>query len=184
MITFLNLENWLIKLNKPDAQPNDVPLYPHGVLGDYDPTRDWVSMPNHEKLQQDKILLMELFNELVTIVRCNPRYPVHDELIRGFQELDQTKEIPMYLAFAAQVCVDIHHSLRGRVLSAYETCISHMELIHEDIELYLDFCVKRKGKSGDAFGDEKVSGFGQYIKVYSPIYALRERFHDRYPAIR
>ncbi|POS79574.1 hypothetical protein DHEL01_v202020 [Diaporthe helianthi] len=93
MIPFIMIRSFLDILD-----PQHLPLYKEGMYGTYDPTRDWDSMSNQEKFQQDKVLMMEFFTELVTVARCISNYPVCDEFIRGMQELDRTQEIPMYHA--------------------------------------------------------------------------------------
>lgn len=154
------LENFLDVLG-----PDGLSLYKEGMFGTYDPARDWSRMPKQEKFQQDKILMMEFFTELATVVRCVPNYPVRDEFIRGVQELDRTREIPMYLAFAAQIFLDIHHVLRARVYSAHETCISHIGLMDEDLGLHLDFHNKLRINNWPSSNDEMLKGLRNKIKV-------------------
>lgn len=160
MVVFIMLESFLDVLD-----PHHLPLYKEGMFGTYDPTRDWSKMSKREKFQQDKILMMEFFTELATVVRCVPNYPVFDEFIRGMKELDRTREIPMYLAFAAQMFLDIHHILRGRVSSAHETCMSHIGLMDEDLGLHLDFHAKLRINNWPASNDEMLKELRRKIKV-------------------
>lgn len=160
MIAFIMLESFLEVLD-----PDHLPLYKEGMFGTYDPTRDWSRMSKQEKFQQDKILMMEFFTELASVVRCVPNYPVRDEFIRGMQELDQTREIPMYLAFAAQIFLDIHHILRAHVRSAHETCISHIGLMDEDLGLHLEFHTKVRINNWPPSNDEMLKELRRKIKV-------------------
>ncbi|KAI7774884.1 hypothetical protein LA080_007709 [Diaporthe eres] len=159
MIAFIMLESFLEVLD-----PHHLPLYKEGMFDTYDATRDWSRMPKREKFQQDKILMMEFFTELATVVRCVPNYPVSDEFIRGMQELDRTREIPMYLAFAAQMFLDIHHILRGRVHSAHETCMSHIGLMDEDLGLHLDFHTKLRINNWPSSNDAMLKELRKKIK--------------------
>lgn len=159
MIAFIMLESFLKVLD-----PGRLPLYKEGMFGTYDPARDWSRMPKQDKFQQDKILMMEFFTELATVVRCVD-YPVRDEFIRGMQELDRSREIPMYLAFAAQIFLDIHHVLRARVYSAHETCMSHIGLMDEDLGLHLDFHNKLRINNWPSSNDEMLKGLRKKIKV-------------------
>lgn len=143
-----------------------LPIYKDGAFGPYDPTLDRAKMSNEEKLRQDNTLMSETFAELMALVRCVPDYPVNDELIRGMKELDRTREIPMCLAFAAQIFLDIHHILRGRVYSARETCLSHMELMVEDLAMHIDFFTKLPGKKWTASASQTLTELRTKIKVY------------------
>lgn len=163
MITYMMLENTMNQLGPPDV----LPVFNHGSPATYDPTPDWATMPTQKKYEQDNILLMELFTDLMTIVRGVPKYPVHDEFIRGMQELDRTREIPMYLVFAAQIVLDIHHILRGKVYSAQELCMSHLGLLDEDLAMHLDFHTKLRTKTSTAYNDETMEGIRKLIKVRS-----------------
>ncbi|KAK2601422.1 hypothetical protein N8I77_010872 [Diaporthe amygdali] len=159
MIAFIMLESFL------DAwDPRHLPLYKEGMFGTYDPTRDWSTMPKRDKFQQDKILMMEFFSELATIVQCVPNYPVDDEFTRGMKELHWTREIPMYLVFATQMFLDIHHILRGRVYSAHETCMSHLELMDTDFGLHLDFHTKLRVSNWPVSNDEALKELRKKIK--------------------
>lgn len=162
MIPFILLRSFLAGLG-----PEHLPLCKEGVSDTYDPTRAWETMTNRERFHQDQILMMQFLTELVIVARCVPGYPVCDEFIRGMQELDRTREIPMYLAFAAQVFLDIHHILRGRIQSAYENCISNIEIMDEDLRLHLDFHAKLRIKHWPASNDEAMRQLRKRIKVSS-----------------
>lgn len=162
MIPFIMIRSFLAFLD-----PEDLPLCKEGIHGAYDPTRDWNSMSNQEKYQQDKVLMMEFFTEVVTVARCIPKYPVCDEFIRGMQELDRTREIPMYLAFTAQVFLDIHHILREKVYSAHEKCMLSIGIMDEDIRLHLDFHTKLRISNWPASNDEAMRRFREKMKVSS-----------------
>lgn len=160
MISFLMLASFLTVLD-----PDHLPLYKEGMFGVYDPSRDWNTMSNRDKFIQDKILMMEYFTELMTVVRCVPNYPVQDEFLRGMKELDQTREIPMYLAFAAQLFLDIHHILREKVSTAQKTCMSHVALMNEDLALHLEFHKNLWINTWPASNDHELKEMQRKIKV-------------------
>lgn len=167
MIPYMMLEDIVDNLG-PD--PNVLPLYKLGLNVTYDPTPDWETMPMKEKYAQDTILIMNFITDVFAIVRAIPGYPVHDEFTRGIEELDRTREVPMYLVFAAQVFLDIHHILRGKVYSAQELLMSHLELMDEDLALQLDFHAKVRAKKSTAYTDETMNGIRKLIKVRSTLH--------------
>lgn len=154
-----------------------LPVYKENMLGRYDPTLDWGKLSNEEKLEQDTALMMETLAELAALVRCVPQYPVNDEFIRGMKELDRTREIPLYLAFAAQIFLDIHHILRGRVYSAHETCKSHMELMDEDLAMHIDFYTKLPVTKRTASEIQMLKELRMDIKVYLTIQSVTQAMH-------
>lgn len=117
----------------------DVPLYREGMYGMYDPSRSRATMSTVTKFNQDKIILMEYFSEMSTVNRSGMTYPVQDEFLRGMQELDDTRTVPMYLAFATQIFLDIHHLLGEDVFHAHKTFISQLDFMYEDLEQHLEF---------------------------------------------
>lgn len=163
MIPYLVLELTVDTLNS--GPPNGLPVLSHGSPFTYDPTLDWDRMTKQEKYEQDKILILEFFTDILSLVRAVPVYPVQDEVIRGMQELDRTREVPMYLAFATQIVVDIHHLLRDRVYSAQERCMSDLGLIDEDIALHLDFCAKIGARDPSKSDDKTLEEIREAIKV-------------------
>lgn len=165
MIAYMMLENIMDQLGPPHV----LPVFNHGSRASYDPTSDWGTMPLKVKYEQDKILIMEFLTDLVTLARGVPKYPVLDEFTRGIQELDRTREIPMYLVFAAQIFLDIHHILRDKVYSAQELCMSHLELIDEDLALQLDFHAKLRAKKSTASQDATMKAVRKLIKVRSTL---------------
>lgn len=145
--------------------PHLLPFFYDEASGTFDPNldRDRVSM--EDKSKQDKVMIMEFFTDLMTVVRCIPNFPVHDECIRGMEELDRTRQIPMYLAFATQIFLDIYHILGDRVYSAYEWCMSQMRLMDEDLRLHQEFYAKFRTKTLPASSEKTLKALREQIKV-------------------
>lgn len=152
------------------GSPDTIPVFYDDLPATYNPTPNWDTMTMQDKYEQDKILMLEFFTDVMTLVRVVPNYPVHDEIIRGIQELDRTREIPFYLVFAVQTFLDIHHVLRGKVYSAQDLCMTHMELMDEDLALQLDFHAEFRAKKSTASLDEMLDATRKLIKVRSTLY--------------
>lgn len=165
MIAFNMLEKFL-HLLEPDA----LPIYNDGEFGTYDPTRDWKAMSKQEKYQQDDKLTRGLFTETAIVARWFIDYPVYDEFIRGMQELDRTREIPMYLAFATQILLDIHHILGGKVYSAQQTFMTHLGFIDEDLALHEGIIANFRFKKSVAHIDQAIKKLRTDIKVNLSVY--------------
>jgi hypothetical protein len=68
-----------------------------------------------EQLQEDLILLMEILPEFCILAKHEIPLFVRDELTKGFCRMATTKELPVWLVFAATVFLDVHHILRDSV---------------------------------------------------------------------
>ncbi|GKT97534.1 hypothetical protein Ct61P_15384 [Colletotrichum tofieldiae] len=81
--------------------PRDLPLIKEGMFGQYDPDSNRASKTGRAKFQEDKILIMEFFTELITVIRLIPSYPVEDEFLREMRKFDKTPVVSFSLVFTA-----------------------------------------------------------------------------------
>ncbi|KAI0179389.1 hypothetical protein GGR52DRAFT_535999 [Hypoxylon sp. FL1284] len=104
----------------------------------YFPQSDRESKTGQEKYEEDQILIWRFFTEL-TVVMCGvPAYPVVDEFFRGAKEMVETGQVPFYLAFAAQIFLDIHH-LREEVGRAFGILEDNLRFYDKEIGEHLHF---------------------------------------------
>ncbi|KAI0593790.1 hypothetical protein F4775DRAFT_607072 [Biscogniauxia sp. FL1348] len=120
-------------------EPGTVPIHKEGSFGYYDPQSDRASKSGRQKFEEDRVLLMTFFTELMVVHRSVPDYPVEDEFLCGIKELDKTKQVPFYLVFAAQVFLDIHHTLRTHADRACETLMTHLDTFSHEIDEHFKF---------------------------------------------
>ena len=101
--------------------PNQLPLYKPGFLGSRDTTTLWTEKSDREKFQDDRLVLMEAFPDLMLMAIMTSRFSLaEDELIRGIRQMAPGKIIPLWLVFAAQCFLDTQHAL-GRDVSRGHT---------------------------------------------------------------
>ncbi|KAK3364623.1 hypothetical protein B0T25DRAFT_599001 [Lasiosphaeria hispida] len=103
-----------------------MPLFKHGIYGDYDPTKDRGRMSGLEKFTEDKIVLLEIFTDLVIVKR-------------GVAEMDKTGQIPFDLVFAVQIFLDIHHELRDQASAPFEFMMEQVMFMSNSLQSHLDF---------------------------------------------
>ncbi|KAI9738395.1 MAG: hypothetical protein M1834_008898 [Cirrosporium novae-zelandiae] len=101
-------------------EPGCIPLYKPGHFGRYDPLQDRSKMSPAKKLEEDKIILLEIFPEFAILEQFDMNMPSQDEFTRGMRRMVKTREIPLWLAFATQVHLDIHHVLRENVSKGFQ----------------------------------------------------------------
>lgn len=115
------------------------PIYPDGAFGVYDTATDWEAKTGHEKFKEDEMILTELFMEALTIVHHVPDYLIVDEFIRGVREFHETRKVPFYLIFAAEMTLDIHHRLRGHCETSATILLDRLSSMSETLKSHIKF---------------------------------------------
>ncbi|KAI7787411.1 hypothetical protein LA080_016486 [Diaporthe eres] len=96
----------------PIMQHDDQPDMIKGYFGVVDKKADRSRMSVGERLQEDKILLLELLPEFCLMKTHGLKWPVQDEITHGFIEYVKAKRPKLWHCFAAQILLDIYHTLR------------------------------------------------------------------------
>jgi hypothetical protein len=120
-------------------QPNEVPLMKRGYLGVYNPRDDRSTMHGIEKHREDQVLLLELMPEFSFISKNKLELFAVDEVSKAIGQMALTKEIPISLAFATTVFLDIHHIMREKVERAFhdfQAIVSNAKYV---MERHMDF---------------------------------------------
>ena len=125
--------------------PGHVPMYKPGHFGVLDTQTPWVRMRPREKFQHDKLLLLELFPDLVLLSQFMEKPLVEDELIRGVRHMRDGRSIPLWLAFAAQAFLDTAHILGKEATRGFQdlmqdtTCtkasVKEIEEFHKSLRI-------------------------------------------------
>ncbi|KAI1767151.1 hypothetical protein GGR53DRAFT_144728 [Hypoxylon sp. FL1150] len=121
------------------VQAYDIPIYKEGASGHYNPRSNRAAKPGEQKYEEDRVLIMKFFTELMAVERGVPNYPVADEFLRGVKELAITKEVTFHLVFATQIFVDIHHTLRAGVGRGYDVLTRSLIFFETEIGEHLKY---------------------------------------------
>jgi hypothetical protein len=99
---------------------DDTPMY-NGVYGWYDErSQSKIALSGRQKYTRDKPAFMELFPDLIIV--CNMPNPIDDPVVRGMKATRRDykesggalPDIPVWFSFAAQIYVDILHTVEVR----------------------------------------------------------------------
>ena len=121
-------------------QDGSVPQYKPGFLGYRDMSTPWSQKSPRDKIQDDRLVMMEAFPDLVLLSMITSRYPLaEDELMRGIRQMSPGKDIPLWLVFAAQCFLDAQHELKGDVSSGHEKLRNTANSIKASIEANMKF---------------------------------------------
>ena len=123
------------------AGEGDVPTYNPVDPVHYNPSDDRSLMTDREKLGEDKAVLMGMLPKLGFFCRATPgSVPGEDSFITGLREtLHGDGKIPVWLTFAAQLFLDSHHVLRGKVSRGYEVLYAAVSQMESSIKETLDY---------------------------------------------
>ena len=91
------------------------PVYKPGYFGHYDPSCDRDQLNVRQQLQEDRIILLEILPEFFVLSKTNAML-LSDELTQGIRDMCKTKNIPLWVVYATQIYLDIHHILRADVV--------------------------------------------------------------------
>lgn len=100
-------------------QVNHLPVFKKGHFGTYNPKADRSRMSVDQKFNEDKIILLSILPEFCMIDMCNINIPAQDVITRGLTEFARTKDVSMWLCFASQIFLDVHHTMRHSTLGAF-----------------------------------------------------------------
>ncbi|KAI1176579.1 hypothetical protein F4777DRAFT_597573 [Nemania sp. FL0916] len=170
--TYVLIYTWLDALhtelrNHNRISPGTVPkLLEDDMRNVYDPgSHHWLK-PEGEQLLEDWKLLGVFFTELVTVVRGGHDWPVKDEFLRGVEKqvLDQTKDVPLYVVFAARVFLDVTYELGEDIQTPFKTLICHVTQIYNDISLHLRLHIDEKASPEQFY--KKLQAIIQFVHEY------------------
>jgi hypothetical protein len=97
-------------------QANYAPVAEPGHFGIYNPRVDRSKLTVSQKMQEDKIILLEALPEFFVMTKIVGNAPVVDEFANGLRSAFVQKKIPLWVTYAAQFFLDIHHTLRADVV--------------------------------------------------------------------
>ncbi|KAF1345901.1 hypothetical protein BDV97DRAFT_405442 [Delphinella strobiligena] len=89
-----------------------LPVYKKGYFGTFNPKASRARMSLSEKFAEDKILLLELLPDFCVVGMYNLPLPTSDEITSGLAEFARTKKVTIWLSFATQILLDVHHVMR------------------------------------------------------------------------
>ena len=108
-------------------------------LWQYDSGAERSTMTAPEKFGEDRVLLRRvLYASSVPDSVVKPPFP-EDELSRGLRMAVATKRLPLWLIFAAQIHLDIHHTLRKDVAAPFREVLDLANSIKASINANTQF---------------------------------------------
>ena len=96
-------------------KPKGMPILKPGFFGVYDPSSDRSRKTAREKFKEDKAVLFGILPDFFAATYGTQTLTAEDEFTRGLRTAFKDKKLPLWLIFAAQIYMDIHHILRESI---------------------------------------------------------------------
>ncbi|KAL8668933.1 MAG: hypothetical protein Q9168_006459 [Polycauliona sp. 1 TL-2023] len=117
-----------------------VPQYRPGFFGHRDKRTCWHEKTARDKIQDDRLAMMEAFPDLVLLSTITSRTPLaEDELMRGIRQMSPGKDIPLWLVFAAQCFLDAQHEMRDNISEGHDQLRKNANSMRTSINQNLEF---------------------------------------------
>ncbi|KAL2829503.1 hypothetical protein BDW59DRAFT_142166 [Aspergillus cavernicola] len=130
----------LLSSFSPLVEKRNLVPYKAGYFGTHDRASDRSQKSARDRFLEDKQVLLEVLPEFLYLHRTVPSPEPHeDEITRGLRKMFDTHEIPLWLVFACQIFLDIHHGLRDNVQKGFADLTNSAKAIENSIRLNLDF---------------------------------------------
>ena len=171
------------------------PVCKPGYFGTYDPHCDRNQLTIRQRMQEDRVILLETLPEFFVLSQTKDKLLEADELTHGIREMCLTRKVPLWVAYATQIYLDIHHILRAdvtrgladlkaagsRASASLKNYFAHSQIFKnwpannergvKSIEAYIDDCIAK-----DVLGIAKRRIYGtkaQYLPKGQPYALLR-----------
>ncbi|KAJ6008281.1 hypothetical protein N7540_012257 [Penicillium herquei] len=160
----------------PLLENNRLRLMKKSHFGVYNPKANREMMSPDQKIIEDRIIIFELLPEFWMISRFSYTLPVSDSITEGLVEYVKTKRADLWLCFASQIYLDIHHIMRQSPLSAFDDLKISALRIQKTIDEFLEFSdfhtlpggINRLRNAMDLFSKEGWDWLGQKRSAYFP----------------
>ncbi|KAL4861952.1 hypothetical protein BDV12DRAFT_56795 [Aspergillus spectabilis] len=149
-------------------QANLLPVFKKGYFGTYDPKIDRERMSLGQKFNEDKIILLSILPEFCMVHTFKIQTPAEDAITRGLAEFAKTKRVTLWLCFASQIFLDIHHIMRHSTLGAFRDLQMSGLRIQKTIDDYLQLSKSHpQPKFWPKEGDEEIRNISSAVKSWT-----------------
>ncbi|KAL3494404.1 hypothetical protein BJX62DRAFT_223195 [Aspergillus germanicus] len=147
-------------------QANHLPVFKKGHFGTYNPKADRERMPLGERFNEDKIILLSTLPNFCMLDTFKIQMPTEDALTRGLADFAKNKHVTLWLCFASQIFLDVHHTMRDSALGAFaDLRMSGLRIMHPPPKFW------PKG------GDMEIQGISNTVESW----IIKDLFHDLRP---
>ncbi|RLL99449.1 hypothetical protein CFD26_104363 [Aspergillus turcosus] len=160
-------------------QVNHHPVFKKGYFGTYNPKADRERMSLGQKFNEDKIILLSILPEFCMVDTFKIQMPTEDAITRGLTEFAKTKRVTLWLCFASQIFLDVHHIMRHSTMGAFGDLRMSGLRIQKTIDDYLQLSrTHPQPKFWPKEGDKEIQNIASTVKswiIQDPFLDIRVR---------
>ncbi|RAK80206.1 uncharacterized protein BO72DRAFT_525450 [Aspergillus fijiensis CBS 313.89] len=120
-----------------------------------------------DRFEEDMKVINEVLSEFVYLHLLLPQPEPHeDEITRGIRKMFDTHQVPLWLVFACQIFLDIHHCLEGDVESGFADLTNTAKSIQSSLELNQEFFAHLRIGSWPEQYDARIKCFLEFISTW------------------
>ncbi|KAJ5363630.1 uncharacterized protein N7496_009343 [Penicillium cataractarum] len=120
-----------------------------------------------QKLNEDKTIFLSLLPEFCTANTFRVEIPAQDMVTRGLVEFAKTKKVPLWLSFASQIFLDVHHTMRYGPLGALEDLRMSGLRIEKTVKDYMQLTKSHpQPQFWPKMGDAELQAIGMVVKLW------------------
>ncbi|KAL4982461.1 hypothetical protein BDW68DRAFT_57779 [Aspergillus falconensis] len=154
---------------------NYQPVFKKGYFGTYDPNMDREQMSLGQKFTEDKIILFSILPEFCMVDRFKIQMPAEDAITRGLADFAKSKRVTLWLCFASQIFLDVHHIMRHSTLGAFGDLRMSGLRIQKTIDDYFQLSKTHpQPKFWPKEGDEEIRNISSAVMSW----IVQDRFLD------
>lgn len=143
---------------------NHQPVFKKGYFGTYNPKANRERMSVGQKFNEDKIILLSILPEFCMFDTFKFRTPTSDAITQGLVEFSKNRKVTLWLCFASQIFLDIHHIMRHSTLGAFGDLRMSGLRIQKVIDDYLKLSKTHpQPKFWAKEGDEEIQGISSTV---------------------
>ncbi|PYH81313.1 hypothetical protein BO82DRAFT_336425 [Aspergillus uvarum CBS 121591] len=132
-----------------------------------DRASDWAQKSARDKFEEDNRVMSEVLSEFVYLHLLLPQPEPHeDEITRGIRKMLDTHQIPLWLVFASQIFLDIHHCLEGDVVNGFADLTNTAKCIQSSIELNQEFFADLRIVTWPEQYDARIQRFLEFLTAW------------------
>ncbi|KAJ5779690.1 hypothetical protein N7457_007410 [Penicillium paradoxum] len=148
-------------------QVNQLPVFKKGYFGTYNPKADRERMSLGQKFNEDKMILLSILPEFCMVDRFKIQMPTEDAITRGLAEFAKSKDVTLWLCFASQIFLDVHHIMRHSTLGAFGDLRMSGLRIQKTINDYFQLSKTHPyPKFWPKEGDKEIRNIGSTVKAW------------------
>ena len=155
LATFLDLQ-------KPEFASELLP----SDLKHYDPKGDRASKTFREKHHEDQHIILNMLSDIAALTTEFEQSPAEDELTLVVRTVFKTREVTISAAFALQLFLDIHHTLRDKADSAFRRLSDVASFARKNIKETLRFHDGLQTRKWSSQDEQKMTSFSDCIFEY------------------